>query len=663
LKLHIVELILWPEEPTFTPVTIAFVPNKVNVFTGWSETGKSSIVSIVDYCLGNGRCAIPLGPIRDRVAWYGLRLQTAMGTMRIARRKPTDRDADNDYEVLTHEQGGRAAAERPERNHHLDQFKALMNTLARLSDLRLAPDDRSSWYNPASFRDMAAFNFLPQHIVANPYTLFFKTDTTEHREKLRRVFPLVLGAKTNDTLLLEHRLADLEKLEKRLDLELRKKREAIEIFRAQGIGSYQRAQELNLLPQGDPPTSIGAIIEALRGVVRSPRRVLEEADAQTTIPAVRRIEDLRRREEELDAELADAKRSLVLIAELDESVAGLGRTLARQDDRVRGLEWFSNAVSGEHTCPMCGSEQESAARAVADLSQVVATLRSLSASSNSAQQNLQAEALAAERLIADKERQLKAVRRARGALVFGSTGGDAPPPGQRLEDVYLFIGAIQNALDTLLDVEGTEGIEQEHAELVGRIATLRDQIDGRRQQNIEERALDRISELIHEHAEFMGLGHHNLEPVLDIKELNLRFRRPDAPKSHKGDLLWEIGSGANWMGYHLAVFFAVHEFLTSRGEDNPVPNFLIIDQPSQVYFPSDTFKERIEDQTAARQDDLARTRKIFELFDRVSRRRTVDLQIVVLEHADDRTWSGLDKIHKLRDWRSSGERLIPREWL
>ena len=49
--------------------------------------------------------------------------------------------------------------------------------------------DDSSWGNAApSFRDMAAFNFQPQHIIANPYTLFFKADTTEHREKLKVVF-------------------------------------------------------------------------------------------------------------------------------------------------------------------------------------------------------------------------------------------------------------------------------------------------------------------------------------------------------------------------------------------------------------------------------------------------------------------------------------------
>ena len=87
MKLHVKELILWSAEPAFAPVTITFVPNKVNVITGWSETGKSSIVSIVDYCLGSSRCAIPVGPIRDSVAWYGLRIETSIGVMRVARRK------------------------------------------------------------------------------------------------------------------------------------------------------------------------------------------------------------------------------------------------------------------------------------------------------------------------------------------------------------------------------------------------------------------------------------------------------------------------------------------------------------------------------------------------------------------------------------------------
>ncbi|MFP3733001.1 hypothetical protein SB690_19770, partial [Bacillus sp. SIMBA_006] len=47
--------------------------------------------------------------------------------------------------------------------------------------------------NRPSYRDLAAFNFLPQHIVANPNILFYKTDTYEHKDKLKRVLPYALG--------------------------------------------------------------------------------------------------------------------------------------------------------------------------------------------------------------------------------------------------------------------------------------------------------------------------------------------------------------------------------------------------------------------------------------------------------------------------------------
>jgi hypothetical protein len=41
----------------------------VNIITGESRTGKSALIDIVDYCLGRNPCNIPVGPIRDTVAW------------------------------------------------------------------------------------------------------------------------------------------------------------------------------------------------------------------------------------------------------------------------------------------------------------------------------------------------------------------------------------------------------------------------------------------------------------------------------------------------------------------------------------------------------------------------------------------------------------------
>src|ERR1700728_2600790 len=68
----------------------------VNVITGASKTGKSALIDIVDYCFGSGECRVPHGPIRQCVAWFGLRLQLTSGEAFIARRCPPPKGASSE---------------------------------------------------------------------------------------------------------------------------------------------------------------------------------------------------------------------------------------------------------------------------------------------------------------------------------------------------------------------------------------------------------------------------------------------------------------------------------------------------------------------------------------------------------------------------------------
>ena len=53
--------------------------------------------------------------------------------------------------------------------------------------------------------------------------------------------------------------------------------------------------------------------------------------------------------------------------------------------------------------------------------------------------------------------------------------------------------------------------------------------------------------------------------------------------------LREMGSGSNWLGAHLISLLGLHKFFASNGR--PVPGFLFLDQPSQVYFPEGSTAE------------------------------------------------------------------------
>src|SRR3546814_16643976 len=66
---------------------------------------------------------------------------------------------------------------------------------------------------------------------------------------------------------------------------------------------------------------------------------------------------------------------------------------------------------------------------------------------------------------------------------------------------------------------------------------------------------------------------------LVIEDLTVKVLRAD-----REDYLWEIGSGANWLAYHVAMTLALQEVFLSDPTSG-VPGLLVYDQPSQVYFP------------------------------------------------------------------------------
>ena len=54
--------------------SLRFRESGLNIITGSAKTGKSSIIDIVDYCLGRSECYVAEGVIRRHVAWFGVEI-------------------------------------------------------------------------------------------------------------------------------------------------------------------------------------------------------------------------------------------------------------------------------------------------------------------------------------------------------------------------------------------------------------------------------------------------------------------------------------------------------------------------------------------------------------------------------------------------------------
>ena len=71
MKLAILNVILWPKDQSHNPRIIPFVPGKINIITGESGTGKSTLTWIIDYWvrrLGREPSADELEPL-TRAYW------------------------------------------------------------------------------------------------------------------------------------------------------------------------------------------------------------------------------------------------------------------------------------------------------------------------------------------------------------------------------------------------------------------------------------------------------------------------------------------------------------------------------------------------------------------------------------------------------------------
>jgi hypothetical protein len=665
MKLFIKQLIIWPEDTTHSPRTVDFDPAMVSVVTGWSATGKSSIIAITDYVLGAGTCAIPVGAIRDRASWYGLEIETDAGKMRIARKKPDGRQVANAFWLQQGSDVDGPLPDLPAANTNAERVKLMLDAISGLSDLRLTPDEGNGFNERAGFRDMAAFNFLPQHIVANPYTMFFKADSHEHREKLRNVLPLALGIITNEDLLRSHRLQMLRDELRKVETELRIRRDGIENWRANATGAFYRAQELNLLPSGEPPSDLQTILELLQQVVKAGGRTV--AAPGRVSASVERLEDIRKQEQGLDTEIATQRRRLRRLKSLRRSVLDYGDILADQQARVQSVGWFKEMIVAEQ-CVLCGSDSEIARRSLRELETPIKELDELTAGTSSTAPMVDSDIVGIQKKLLTDERALLELRRMR--FEFETTVDAERGLSQSLEGVYRFIGNTEQALRILGDVESDDGLQTKAAELQGQVNALQRQLDEKGRKAREKTIQQAMSSYIVRFVLALEISGATGEPVLDERELNLKFLSEKA--NSRPDFLWQIGSGENWMAYHLATLLALHGVFLNRGTHNPVPSFLIVDQPSQVYFPSDTFEEVVKGETEPTLEgtrprrhlnDLESTRQIFRALARAQHAFAGRLQIIVLDHADQNAWGDQPNVKLAANWRGDEDFLIPKAWL
>jgi hypothetical protein len=154
--------------------------------------------------------------------------------------------------------------------------------------------------------------------------------------------------------------------------------------------------------------------------------------------------------------------------------------------------------------------------------------------------------------------------------------------------------------------------------------------------------LSRISFDMSQWAKTLPLEHCEYPYRLDLKKLTIVVDM-DRPVP-----LQQPGSGSNWVGIHLITYFAQHKYFVSMNK--PVPRFLFIDQPSQVFFPSDD---------DAKDTDKIEVNRLYDFIFNQTNELKGQFQVIVVAHANLSSKYFKDAI--VQNW-WHGDKLIPDSW-
>lgn len=176
---------------------------------------------------------------------------------------------------------------------------------------------------------------------------------------------------------------------------------------------------------------------------------------------------------------------------------------------------------------------------------------------------------------------------------------------------------------------------------------------GTKEQDINIRPVrDRIEEIcqeIFDSFEHIGIGrdyHVNFD--INNFRMKLRDRKTDA-------LLNVLGSQANYMFLHICFYLSIHQYLAEQ-DTNQIGSFLFIDQPSVPFFMSGSNNLS---------DDECKLMDVFRSIENFIRHTLKDLkkdfQIILIEHADKRMWEETDELKHFVTMHefTNGNALIP----
>lgn len=628
---------------------LPFKLGAVNIITGESRTGKSSIINIIDYCLGRSTFTIFEGVNRDVIAWYAILLQVGDTQVFVAKPPPKGQATSQSQGYIETASNITVPVLKQLVFNTNDEgiTKTLSGLIGIAPNQTLGPAGLNLDTFQATVQHTKYFLFQNQSLIANAKQLFWRQDEEGIPRHIRETLPYFLGAVLDDRLM---QMAELEKYQQGLRRLQAKSREADALFAKQteiGQSLLEQARAAGLTKDLIPDDQV--IAELRRIQAWEPSQTVDVADSPVE-KARLQLQSLNREFREKQTEIQEAEEYL-------RKEEGYSSAVVEHVDRLSAVQVFKAETPHSKSCPLCAAK----------LSNPTPTIAALKASLSEMQSNLnnvKRERPQLEEYLSGLRNQLESIReKVRAAGQRLTVLSQEQENGKRVHDLELramrVVGAIDNYLTNVDLVEDNAELRMRIERGKKYIQEFLENLSTDEVDEIVESALSSISDSMSTWAEYLEMEHAGYPHRLDRRKLTVVADRDRLITMER------MGSGENWLGCHLVCLLALHKFFLDR--NRPVPHFLVLDQPSQVYFPQlDSYRAyrelngTVQDIGAIGGDELAVLRMFALLFNVVAE-LSPNFQIIVTEHANLNTPQFQQAL--VEDPWTGGRALIPRSWL
>lgn len=617
MKFRINKIKLWFKNDS-EPRILKFENNKVNVITGGSGTGKTSILSIIDYCLLSTNARIPETAINENVIWYGIDFNINDKNFSIVRKHPINNSGSKEIYFS----GTGILPDYPIQNNDVEQVKKILEKEFGIDENFRMPygGKHITSGSKISYRYFLLFNTLSEDIIAHTNTFFdFDLhDRGKYVEALDRIFFLAIGVDDIGNVLVKEKIASLEKELSRIEKRKRNLNKEELLFGKKIQELLLKAQEYDLIER-KLLTNEDAL-SRLKLLIKTFGRQIEYSNNSIQI-------------DELNSKKRSLYRKLRNLERFENEYKLYKENLKKDADSLKPIKYlnknFDQLIPTLELNTFLKSLEESFEKIKAEIFNKTTLVT-----------NVKSE-------VKDLKNQIEFIDTQLSQYAIKNT--DFTQEIQK----YIFIGEVKSQLSFYEDKWDLEEEFHNTNEIERDIEDLRAKIKDT--EEIKRILLTDFESLIqgyYNNSNSMGV-YENYKVYFDVGAKSLKVRKETEAIS------LTIGSKSNYMFLHLFLFLGLHEHFINQ-KINFVPQFLIIDQPSQPYY------ESKQSDTIKIDDDKQKLQNAFKLLnDFITRINTLyneDFQIIMLEHASPSYWEdiNLENFHLVEEFRD-GNALIPKE--